>query len=311
MSNKFIDISSYNAISNYDALVNSGLKGVIMKATEGTTYVDNIVDLNYQHLNGKISIGFYHFLRGSSEPKTQALNFWNTIKEMNFEIRCVLDVEADDLKGKAEQYSLDFIKAFREISGQDLIIYSYRNFIENEFSQQFVNDNDFWVADYSQNILSEIRDKSVVAWQYTETCNNYPFIIGDVDCNILYDDEKFFIENNLPYTEKVNNKSSILELQEELNNQCFTDKNWDELEEDGIAGELTLSACPILREGDSGNITKWVQSRLIEHDIMSYGDNDGLFGEDTRQAVIQYQENMSLDGDGIVGKKTWRKLLGV
>jgi peptidoglycan hydrolase-like protein with peptidoglycan-binding domain len=44
---------------------------------------------------------------------------------------------------------------------------------------------------------------------------------------------------------------------------------------------------------------------------MSIEQIDGCFGEQTRQAIIVYQEDRSLDGDGIVGKNTWRKLLGL
>ena len=65
-----------------------------------------------------------------------------------------------------------------------------------------------------------------------------------------------------------------------------------------------MSACPTLSIGASGNITKWVQSKL---NVTA----DGLFGEDTRQAVIEYQASNCLKGDGIVGKNTWKKLLGM
>ena len=38
---------------------------------------------------------------------------------------------------------------------------------------------------------------------------------------------------------------------------------------------------------------------------------DGLFGANTKQAVIKYQKRLGLLQDGIVGPKTWKKILGV
>jgi N-acetylmuramoyl-L-alanine amidase len=131
--------------------------------------------------------------------------------------------------------------------------------------------------------------------------------MGNLDVSILEDETKFFIGEVVPYSDETVLKPTsqeIATLQNELIVQGYSDKNGNELIIDGVAGELTLSACPILKIGANGNITKWVQNQL---EISA----DGIFGEDTRQAVISYQENMSLDGDGIVGKNTWRKLLAV
>ncbi|WP_411218733.1 peptidoglycan-binding domain-containing protein [Terribacillus saccharophilus] len=35
---------------------------------------------------------------------------------------------------------------------------------------------------------------------------------------------------------------------------------------------------------------------------------DGIFGPDTRQAVINFQRNNGLGVDGIVGRQTWNRL---
>ena len=52
------------------------------------------------------------------------------------------------------------------------------------------------------------------------------------------------------------------------------------------------------------NLTKFIQKRL--------GITvDGLFGNNTRSAVIEYQKKNDLTPDGIVGQNTWKKLLGV
>ena len=91
----------------------------------------------------------------------------------------------------------------------------------------------------------------------------------------------------------------IRRLQQECNNQGFSNQKVD-----GIAGSKTLAGCPTLKKGASGNITKLLQERLGV-------TADGIFGGNTRAAVIGFQNTHGLSADGIVGKNTWRKLLGL
>ena len=91
----------------------------------------------------------------------------------------------------------------------------------------------------------------------------------------------------------------VRRLQQECNNQGFSNQKVD-----GIAGVNTLNGCPTLRQGASGNITKLLQERLGV-------TADGIFGGNTRAAVIGFQNTHGLSADGIVGKNTWRKLLGL
>jgi N-acetylmuramoyl-L-alanine amidase len=113
--------------------------------------------------------------------------------------------------------------------------------------------------------------------------------------------------NNTPH-QPLNN--DILELQRELNIQGFRDKNGNSLVEDGIAGALTLSACPLLKQGATGNITRWVQRKLVS---LGYNTNgiDGIFGNGTKSAVQSFQFSRGLSNDGIIGNGTWSALLGL
>jgi hypothetical protein len=275
-----------------------------MKATEGTTYIDHAIDILYDGLKGTIPIGFYHFLRVTSEPESQAETFWNKIKDKEYQIIPIIDVEVDELGYKAQSYTDRFMKEFYRLSGQNMMIYSGRCYIDEHFDVSFRNDNIWWVADYNAQTTPSILGCRVVAWQYTEDCHEYAFNNGDLDVSILLDEESFFINNTLTYTESVttNTDSDIAILQQELNKQGFRDKNGNVLIVDGLAGDLTLSACPMVKSGAVGMLTQWIQHKIGV-------TIDGIFGEDTRQAVIIFQENMSLDGDGIVGQNTWRKLL--
>lgn len=89
----------------------------------------------------------------------------------------------------------------------------------------------------------------------------------------------------------------VLRLQKEINNQGF-----GKLLVDGVSGPKTLMAAPTIRINARGNITKLIQEKLGV-------SNDGIFGKNTKDAVIIFQINNNIEADGIIGKKTWRKLL--
>ena len=91
----------------------------------------------------------------------------------------------------------------------------------------------------------------------------------------------------------------VRRLQQECNNQGFSNQKVD-----GYAGVNTLNGCPTLKQGARGNITKLLQERLGV-------TADGIFGGNTRAAVMGFQNTYGLSADGIVGKNTWRKLLGL
>ena len=70
-----------------------------------------------------------------------------------------------------------------------------------------------------------------------------------------------------------------------------------------------LSAYPTLSRGSRNN-----KVRLLQLLLNNYGYNlsaDGVFGANTQTAVINFQQNNSLDADGIVGPITWRALLNL
>lgn len=130
------------------------------------------------------------------------------------------------------------------------------------------------------------------------------FIDNESDME-LYDAETFAEEIVRGIVGKKSKKGWIEELQKE----CVMGKK-DNLRR-GIADENTLNACPMLRIGDTGEITKIMQQRLATLGYtLPYGA-DGIFGYGTRQVVVKFQRDSNLVGDGIVGIETWKKLLSL
>lgn len=134
-------------------------------------------------------------------------------------------------------------------------------------------------------IVRTLTGKSITLNKQSEIVNNQSEIVN----------------NNPPST----NNNWISRLQAECNNQGFSNQKVD-----GIPGSKTLAGCPLVRKGARGNITKLLQEKLVS---LGYNTNgvDGIFGSGTERAVKLYQKNNSLISDGIVGRNTWKKLLGI
>ncbi len=74
---------------------------------------------------------------------------------------------------------------------------------------------------------------------------------------------------------------------------------------DNKAGFETLDKCPILKKGSRGKAVRLLKDRL------NCGNSTDKFGLGTKKAVIVYQKKKGLTADGIVGQKTWKKLLAM
>lgn len=66
---------------------------------------------------------------------------------------------------------------------------------------------------------------------------------------------------------------------------------------------MCISVSALSKMGSVGNEVSEIQSRLKKWGYYE-GKVDGIFGKETRNAVIKFQKNNGLDADGIVGAKT-------
>ncbi|MFW2491812.1 GH25 family lysozyme [Clostridium chromiireducens] len=177
---KGIDISHYNGDINFAKVKTAGIQVVYMKATEGTTYVDNYLGTYYNGAKSAgLKTGFYHFLVGTSSPETQAQNFYNNIKNKQSDLKPVLDVEKAGFD--VMDYSIRFANEFKRLSGMDVCIYTYSEFIKNLDSR--LSKYTLWEANYSrsfENLPSNSIWNSRAGFQYTDQ-GNIDGINGNVD----------------------------------------------------------------------------------------------------------------------------------
>ena len=298
---KGIDISNNNGAINFNGVKNSGVECVYIKATEGTTFQDSYKSAFYggaKTIGAKV--GFYHFLVGTSVPETQAENFYKEIISYQNDLVPMLDVEVN-FPG-LNDYIARFIGRFNQLTSMEIGIYTYTSFLNEYIDVERFKTLKLWEANYNNSPwnLPSNGFTNRIGHQYTEK--------GHIDgvngvCDVNEFNEGVFINNSSPVSPiSYSNENECLTLQRELNAQGFKDKNGNALVEDGIPGELTLSACPLVRKGASGNITTWIQLRCG-------ATPDGIFGTDTENAVKWMQRKWNISDDGIVGPNTWRKLL--
>lgn len=191
----FIDISSYQATLNLVAVSNS-IQGVIVKATEGTNYVNPYCDKHYQQAKKcNLLRGFYHFA-GTDKPEAEAEYFWNNCRNYFRDGIPILDWEGN----QSVDWVNRFVRHLKDISGVWCWIYAN----PWRFNQGGVEPNCArWAASYpavSHPTFAQAAhwgcpkaDGNVVAWQFCSDgrLNGYN---GNLDCSLYYGDKESWLK---------------------------------------------------------------------------------------------------------------------
>ena len=299
---KGIDISSYQGtIIDFKKVKDNGVEIVYIKATEGITFDSPGFGLQYAQARAAgLKIGFYHYMR-ANDPIEEAKHFITATNGLSVQCKYVIDIEQMD--GQTVAKVSENVRKFADYmisQGKEVAIYTGDSFYANNLNS-IVKNIPIWIAHYG--VIRPNID-NYVGFQYSSK-GSIDGILGNVDLNI-FEDGIFIkdITNNVILASKPVVKATgskvIKILQRELNKQYNS-----RLDVDGWGGKLTLAACPTLRIGAKGNITKWVQIK-IEMDSKYHTGN---FLELTLTAIKAFQNQHKLYVDGVVGVNTWRQLL--
>lgn len=126
---------------------------------------------------------------------------------------------------------------------------------------------------------------------------NYPF-------DEIVNSAKMTINSSgvLPCLQSKGYDKWIAEVQKECNAQRFSKQSVDRINDSNI-----LAGCSTIKKGARGILTKLIQERL--NSVGFSLECDGIFGNQTYEAVKVFQKNRNLTSDGIVGQNTWKWLL--
>lgn len=91
---KGVDVSSYQLDINWEGLESEGFKFAFIKATEGSSHVDERFEYNWKQANATdMKVGAYHFLSYDTDGKSQAQNYIDNVDKKWGMLPPVVDVE--------------------------------------------------------------------------------------------------------------------------------------------------------------------------------------------------------------------------
>lgn len=188
-----VDVSSYQGIIDWDVLQSQNILFAFIKATEGSTYVDEYFEYNYkQAQKTNLRVGAYHFFSYDSSGKTQAENFIAHVAKYETMLPPVIDIEFYGAKAKnppaqsGVREQLDaLIDSLETHYGMKPIIYatkkSYSLYIANAYEEY-----DIWIRNViTTPVLSD--HKKWTFWQYTnrERLKGYQGKEKYIDMNVF------------------------------------------------------------------------------------------------------------------------------
>ena len=339
---KLFDVFSGDNIQDFDQLKASGIP-ICTKVSEGRNWYDKYYDYRYNECKKRgIPISFYHMLTKNSDVEGQAVDFYNAVKNYDNDMLNMLDIEYTDIPN-AEEYANRFLSKYKELSGQDMLVYSYRSYLKERFSQSFLNSHWLWIADYC-NIQPSFPN--MVLWQYSESCTDYWWIGNDkgcVDINEVLREDVLFKGQSSPVvvdnstTQPIGGNNIISLGQQHANNFAGCGLNPDGirgeltrkgavkvlqhamnldynagLSEDGAFGSLSSNALSghTVRQGETQYMVTALEILLM---LKGYNPNGvecpGVFGSGLSEAVGQYQADNGLAVDNIAGFYTFKSLI--
>lgn len=184
------DVSHHNPPSDVIARIKKdGLKFLIIKASEGRTYVDPKADyFNKVCELNNIMPGFYHYARPeNNSAEKEAFHFCTTVEniigkinENNDGVLLALDWEGEALKHSFE-WAITWCDMVYEITGIKPLIYTGYSYIKTDLRNTASEDIDYglWCARWNNTPLIGVNDvkpwKHVAIHQYTDTKGKFDY----------------------------------------------------------------------------------------------------------------------------------------
>ena len=204
-----IDVSNWSGSIDWRDVADSGVRAVIIQASEGIFYRDPYLHEFYDGAKEYgLKIGFYHFFNPGSSPtpKEQARYFVDTISGLHADIKLILDLEQT---GGLDNYNLtiqalEFLREVERLSGLDAAVYTYTNFAQNNLYEGLgLEKYPLWIAqiDTDRPASNPIWGRRYDAWQYSDT-GRVSGIGTNTDLDIFYDGIFLDGKKDLPGTRK-------------------------------------------------------------------------------------------------------------
>lgn len=201
-----IDISHYQGKINWEKLSNaqiehSPIRFVVIKATEGSTQIDDCFQDNFKNARDYGFIrGAYHFWSNKSSARDQARFFLKKVHLKDGDLPPVLDVENKPENMSVEDFQREILTWMHIVEDKyhvKPILYTYYKFKNQYLNTPVFDDYPYWIAHYYVDEIEYEGDWKF--WQHTDA-GRLPGIRGTVDFNLYngsyYDLKKLCIGSN-------------------------------------------------------------------------------------------------------------------
>lgn len=201
-----IDISHYQGKINWEKLSNaqiehSPIRFVMIKATEGSTQIDDCFQDNFKNARDYGFIrGAYHFWSNKSSARDQARFFLKKVHLKDGDLPPVLDVENKPEDMSVEDFQREILTWMHIVEDKyhvKPILYTYYKFKNQYLNTPVFDDYPYWIAHYYVDEIEYEGDWKF--WQHTDA-GRLPGIRGTVDFNLyngsFYDLKKLCIGSN-------------------------------------------------------------------------------------------------------------------
>lgn len=192
-----LDIYHGDVVSSFEDVYNSGIRGVIHKASQGDSFKDKKYSAR-RPLAEKANLlwGAYHFGTGA-DVEDQVNNFLEAVGDASGVLLC-LDYEPNP---KGSSMNIDQAKKFLELvfkkTGQKPVLYSghfIKETLPNKY-KEFFGEHRLWLCQYSSKPVVPSAWGDYWLWQYTgDGVGPGPHSVDgvgpDVDLNVFDGDEK-------------------------------------------------------------------------------------------------------------------------
>ncbi len=304
-----IDVFSGTNVTNWNSVRSSGIQMVYIKATEGVTYTNPLMNSQYNGAKAAgILVGFYHFA-SQNDPLSEYQHFIGTISNYGQDLKPCLDYE------NTSNTNYSFINQFMS-QNSNLIFYGPHAIADNTG----IALNKIWIPEPN---TAPANTRGYAGTQYNWT-GSVSGINGNADLDLFSD---LVLNGTTPPTPPTGDPT-VRSIQQKLNTLLKLG-----LAVDGIQGPQTTAAIKefqgamgLTQDAIWGSMTEGAADQIFSRptDGVPYphyeyatryiqfrcgGSIDGIFGNITKSYVESWQSSHSLTADGIVGPATWSMLL--
>lgn len=183
MQEKFCDVASYQPSSRefFQAMVNNGVKAVVVKLTQGSRDGDNYVNpkARTQVENARavgLRVHFYHYFKGVNEAdsRNEARFFVETAKNIGFDTNetvMVCDVEDNCLSKNKNSLTYNvncFFDEVKKLGCPHVDIYTGSSWAYSRLNMNDLIPKNIWLASYGidRYVKPDNFWKTYKAWQY-------------------------------------------------------------------------------------------------------------------------------------------------